>query len=74
MRRRVDLCQRSELPVWLLPLVDAGTAPDASSGAADAAQLPEGVCGDGVLNRGEACDDANDAKTMHLSDCTGSLR
>ena len=45
------------------PLVDAGTAPDASSGAADAAQLPEGVCGDGVLNRGEACDDANDAHT-----------
>ena len=53
------------------PLVDAGTAPDASSGAADAAQLPEGVCGDGVLNRGEACDDANDAQDdACLSDCT----
>ena len=71
LRRRVDLCQRAELPVWLLPVGGRGTAPDASSSAGDAAQLPEGVCGDGVLNRGEACDDANDAQDdACLSDCT----
>ena len=48
------------------PLVDAGAAPDASSSAGDAAQLPEGVCGDGVLNRGEAPATARTThRTMH---------